>query len=762
MTNIIKKFFPLALILLFPCLLFWRVFFGNIVVSGDFTGSDLLDLHLPFKYLIHNNLSNFSLPLWEKNVAMGFPVLAEGQSGVFYPINLVLSFVSPETSLNISIILVFSVALLSSYIYFRLLGKSRALSLFGAVTFAFSAFFVTRFKHLNLVNVASLFPLLLVFTKLYFDTKKIVMTLFAAMTLSLMIFAGHPQITFYNGLIFCFYAIFESIRTYKKDPAFAISGLFSIITIAVVVGLALSSVQILPTLELTVRSPRAIVSDSSLGSFPFHLKNMIGFISPYYWGNPAIATYLPDIRTHGIFWENANYIGLLGISFALLRIFLVILRRNGNVYDKFFIALAGLSFLLILGTMTPVFPAIFSNVPLMNLFRFPNRFNLYLIFSLSFLSIGGLEYVSDKLKKLRKRKLQKDPDNPDQIEIKWPFNKTQTVSIFIAFTMLDLFVFANAYVGYASIDKLNPKPEFIELLSNDVDHYRTYSMTQYMDSPYQSLGWKNDIESILDSRKSLAPNNNIIFNLPYFSDRGWFEGGLSIARRNEVENFILYKNTDEALTGKVLGMYSVKHILSFSEYIGIEIFKESEIELGDRYALNLNLLRNDQAIPRLYFVPEAEIITNQREVFNRVTDLNHLPTRTVILEENPRLAPPTFEESLTDFQDRNSVRIISESNTRIVINAEIEDHGFMVLNDTYYPGWKVRVNEIEDKIFQANYLSRAVELTPGDHRIEFYYDPLSYKIGKYISLITLMVLLIFLSTNLKTIRLTFLRSSIKK
>jgi uncharacterized membrane protein YfhO len=60
--------------------------------------------------------------------------------------------------------------------------------------------------------------------------------------------------------------------------------------------------------------------------------------------------------------------------------------------------------------------------------------------------------------------------------------------------------------------------------------------------------------------------------------------------------------------------------------------------------------------------------------------------------------------------------------------------GFLVLSDTYYPGWQVFVDGEEAKIYQADYLFRAVPLKQGEHVVEFRYSPSSFRTGLAISL----------------------------
>ena len=83
------SFIALLLIIALPFGLFNKTLSGKYVfVSGDFSGSDLLDLHLPFKYSLNSYIPQGKLPLWEPDLALGFPILAEGQSGPFYPPNM--------------------------------------------------------------------------------------------------------------------------------------------------------------------------------------------------------------------------------------------------------------------------------------------------------------------------------------------------------------------------------------------------------------------------------------------------------------------------------------------------------------------------------------------------------------------------------------------------------------------------------------------------------------------------------------------------
>ena len=77
----------------------------------------------------------------------------------------------------------------------------------------------------------------------------------------------------------------------------------------------------------------------------------------------------------------------------------------------------------------------------------------------------------------------------------------------------------------------------------------------------------------------------------------------------------------------------------------------------------------------------------------------------------------------------------------MLVDARLSDSGVLVLTDAFYPGWKVFVDGKEHTIRRANYLFRGVELPSGAHQVEFVYDPLSFKIGLIVSLLTVVFLI---------------------
>ncbi|HOV74653.1 MAG TPA: YfhO family protein [Candidatus Hydrogenedentes bacterium] len=75
------------------------------------------------------------------------------------------------------------------------------------------------------------------------------------------------------------------------------------------------------------------------------------------------------------------------------------------------------------------------------------------------------------------------------------------------------------------------------------------------------------------------------------------------------------------------------------------------------------------------------------------------------------------------------VTIAVEFHNRIAVDVETSRPGMLVLADTYYPGWSVRVDGQATKILPCDGMFRAVPIAEGNHRVYFRYNPLSLRLG---------------------------------
>jgi uncharacterized membrane protein YfhO len=69
-----------------------------------------------------------------------------------------------------------------------------------------------------------------------------------------------------------------------------------------------------------------------------------------------------------------------------------------------------------------------------------------------------------------------------------------------------------------------------------------------------------------------------------------------------------------------------------------------------------------------------------------------------------------------------------------------------------YPGWKAKVDGRSTPVETADYVLRGVRLRPGSHRVEFEFDPASFRIGWSVSLVAAVALALLGTRALRRLR----------
>ena len=75
--------------------------------------------------------------------------------------------------------------------------------------------------------------------------------------------------------------------------------------------------------------------------------------------------------------------------------------------------------------------------------------------------------------------------------------------------------------------------------------------------------------------------------------------------------------------------------------------------------------------------------------------------------------------------------------------SDSKDKGFAVFSEIYYPkGWNAYIDGTLTPHTCVNYILRGMEIPAGKHKIEFKFEPSSYKTGNMISLVGSMLVLL--------------------
>ncbi len=149
---------------------------------------------------------------------------------------------------------------------------------------------------------------------------------------------------------------------------------------------------------------------------------------------------------------------------------------------------------------------------------------------------------------------------------------------------------------------------------------------------------------------------------------------------------------------------------------------------------------NRDVLPRAFIVHQAEKVRNE-EVLARLRASDFRPDRVALLSD----APSMISLDVTSIEDAQDEVLITEYNPeRVVARAKTASLGYLILTDSWYPGWTALVDGKAVDIIRANYIFRAVPIQSGEHEIVFEYHPASFTYGLWISIATCAVI-VFLS-----------------
>jgi hypothetical protein len=164
---------------------------------------------------------------------------------------------------------------------------------------------------------------------------------------------------------------------------------------------------------------------------------------------------------------------------------------------------------------------------------------------------------------------------------------------------------------------------------------------------------------------------------------------------------------------------------------------------------DVKIYENLDVLPRAFVVHQAEVIPDDEQAIARMRDPAFDLGRAVILAGGEPLAG----------EGNASLEMLAYGPEEIVLNATTDAPGYLLLTDTFYPGWQATVDGEPAEITRADVAFRAVRLEPGAHRVVFIYRPASVRWGAWISGVALLSWLVGLALVVLTSRFTAGRTS---
>ncbi|HPN73372.1 MAG TPA: hypothetical protein PKZ41_05180, partial [Candidatus Omnitrophota bacterium] len=341
-----------------------------ITMKGGFLYGDYSDQFYPWSMIYAGNIKNLVLPFWTRYVQSGFPVMAEGQIGGFYPPHMIFYFLFPfRFAYNYLTVIHFALAGIFTYIYTKKMGGCEWGSALAAFIFCFGGAYAGCMINTATLKALTWLPLVLFLYEKYFESRKPAILAFAGVATGLQLLSGAPQAALYSAFL-CLVYFLTGLGVRSKVRFSDIAWMS--MTMAIAAGI------FLPQFVLT--KVLAGLSWRSGANLDFALS---GSFSPL--------AFISVVFPYPVPGGARVYIGLLSVLFLMAAV-----RQNlktRTIYPIF--AVLAVSVFVALGKYNPLFAAMIRFFRIYD-FRGPSKAILFTIFSMSVLSGIGFTVFFEK------------------------------------------------------------------------------------------------------------------------------------------------------------------------------------------------------------------------------------------------------------------------------------------------------------------------------------------------------------------------------
>lgn len=710
--------------------------------------SDVVAIIIPWKFLGTSQFLDGLAPLWNPYSGASVPLLANFQSGLLYPFNIIFILLTKIKNLNgflsawnIYIFLTPFLSALFSYLFLKQKKVGNFGALFGSIVFSFSGFMMTWLEY-GVVGHAFLWlPLMLFSADKVINDSKLKYLPLISLSISMSLLAGYPQMSVYAILalvLFIIFAVAIDVKTIsRKISLLLLLSLFSVL------GIALSAVQLIPGIELLINSLREsdpVISSLNYGFLP--LQNLITLFAPDIFGNPVTGNYFGKFSYN----DTAFYISILPLALAFLA---PIFQRNRGV--RFFLLLLGIS--LLLSIESPISKLIYSlQIPGLSGGIASRALSLF-DFSIAMLSGYGLDNL---IKNRNKKELFKAFLSITLIFslilfALWAVVFSQNLEVSKRNLILPTTVAFGSFILIFSYIKLKcSKLIFLAVLFLISFELMRQGLKYNPFTPKEYFYPQTEITNFLKNNTTYERISGTIptnMTIPYgfYSPESY--DALLLKRYSEFLGII---NNAKPISGSrygevinyksnLINLLGIKYILTIPEDYKSNFKPEEKDFPKDRFKKvfqygKTSVYENKNVLPHAFLVGDYVSETDPQKIAGLLLAKDFNLRKSVILERDINI-PKNPCDGQTEIKDYKANKI------NIFVNSP--STCLLFLSDNYYPGWIAKVDGEETEILRANFTFRAVKVSQGEHIVNFEYQPKSFKIGLYLTAASVIALIIF-------------------
>ncbi len=700
--------------------LFWR--------GGAY--SDLLISHWPNAVFVRQSLAEWGqVPLWNPMILSGAPFAADPLSGLYYPPNWLAFAMAPGAAFNLLAWLHIAWAGLGTWKLSRALGVSSGPAILAGLAFAGMPKLI---GHIGLGHVSLVFAVcwtpwvLLAFDRAVkrVDGKRLAAAALAGASLG-AIFLIDPRWYLPMAMLSVAYVVWQIAHSHKDtkgespgdglDEASSLSegdargdGLNggraalsqsegdshgvgpswgkagSSLVVAGLMSLAIAAILAVPLGEFVSLSTRANLSLAESAELSLPVSHLLNALAPEYAGWPE--------------WQ---------IYAGVVVLFLAITALVGRAHGRWFWAgIIGFSIILALGNLTPLYGLMSTFVPGFGQLRVPPRSLFLSAFALAILAGVGLDQLLKGNIQIR------------QVRLIGAALAGVTLVLALWFRLHDQAVLQSAaYVISAALIGLSVlwagisvrKPSRVTIFGWCLLIALDLSLVNQTTLEIRQVPDPGNVQAQIeaDNLRVFSPS----YSLPQHAAAS---AGLELADGINPLQLASYWEYMSQATGFDGGEYSVT-LPPFSAG-GPQAewgFKPDATLLGE-----LSISQVVSAYP---------IADNELE-FEKMED-------GLYIYSNPQVRPRAWIEG------GEPVQIREHTPNRLVMIAI--GPGLLVSSEIAYPGWEVEVDGIPASLETHEGLLRAVQLSPGEHEVEFTFRSGSLRAGALITILGLIILASF-------------------
>lgn len=702
-------------------------------------------------------------PLWDQQSWGGMTFIGQIMQP-FYPILWVLKYLffsHVDNTLSISILFAMSsvhmvIFSLGLYFFLRVNKYSEFSSFFVALMISCTSIVYSLWPFIWAAT--SYTPFLLLFTILLIKNinstnMSFLHSFVIGFILSMVFFVAGVWVglsALYVVFLVLFY-FFEDFNNKKK-----IIRLLLFLSFAAFISFLIAAVQILPMLELVLRASRYIPKE---GFIPVIQKVLY---------STFIEHSVPVSEMTNLMTKDGKVgVGLVLYVFMLIGFF----HKSNNFILKYarFLFVFGL-----LSTFGIVLPLILYYIPVVNSIRELFLYAPFIGIAVSILAAEGIEYLL-KNPQINFKDLFFVPLFLFLLALiffkEFIFNIETIIIFFILILLIVINLFKNnsnkviLYISIGLLFVLASISYYSRIISNNQFAYNSIELEKRYKAHKESL---KPLLSIIDEKikKDYFP--------PYRIMVWTAELGIGDIEMFGHRDVYTYLNPVDNAALAIHGMnISKRAIIQNAKYLLIQTQNQYWLDLVKTYGYeNLGTVEYEKAfdggfsnstvfetnaVGEAWFVddiyPYDFQLSNKgsyKEQVQKVDFINKLsfnPLKTAIVNVND------YEELLSKINisekyTNNKLNLIKITANNITYDAYCEENKLMVTSNFRYPGWNVYVDGKKTSSIEVNSAFLGILLNKGTHTVELRYESLSFKIGIYLQLLIIILVLIYLFYNI--------------